>query len=82
MRDDRLHVVPQWEEHENSPDCWCEPTIAEDGNLVVHHAATCKRPFDVHHWVWKKDPDKPYVERSECAHCGQPRKHVNQGWPC
>jgi hypothetical protein len=38
---ERVHVVPQWEQHEESPDCWCEPLVSEEGMLVVHYALRC-----------------------------------------
>lgn len=74
-----IHVTPTWEHHADSRDCWCEPTVKENGMLVVHHAKRCKHPYMVHHWVWRDDPDRPGLDRSECAHCGQPRCHVLQG---
>ena len=75
---ERIHVTPQWEHHESVLDCWCEPTVKEDGNLIVHHAKTCKEPYRVHHWVWRPHPDKPYLQRMECLHCGQDKSHVLQ----
>jgi len=75
-----IHVTPTWERHEDSRDCWCEPTVKDDGRVIVHHAKTCKQPYGVHHWVWRPDPDRPRMERSECLHCGQPRAHVTQGY--
>jgi hypothetical protein len=80
VTDRPVHVTPTWEQHADSSDCWCEPSVSEGGALVVHHAKKCKPPFGAHHWVWRTDPDKTFVERMECLHCGQPRKHVAQGY--
>ena len=40
---ERVHVTPNWEQHEESPDCWCEPSLQVFGcaALVVHHAMRC-----------------------------------------
>lgn len=39
----RHHVYPTWEEHDtdHGADCWCEPTLKEGGQIIVHHAKTC-----------------------------------------
>lgn len=75
----RVHVIPDWERHEESVDCWCEPSISEGGRLITHHARRCKPRFRAHHWVWRTDPDNTHLERMECFNCGQPKKHVAQG---
>lgn len=54
-----VHVSPSWESHEESVDCWCEPTLEE--GLVIHHARVC-RHGGRHVWFG-----------GECVECGQRR---------
>lgn len=37
---DRWHVMPidDLREHIDSIDCWCKPTIKENGSVVVHNS--------------------------------------------
>lgn len=76
---DRLHVTPRWEHHEPLADCWCEPTITENGKLVIHHARTCKGG-GVHKWTWRPVEGKNY-EQHECEVCGQESRAVVSHWP-
>jgi len=62
---DRQHVVPSWERHiTDGADCWCEPRLAYDGQVVVHDARTCEDGGQ---------HDFAGGTLSECWKCGQPR---------
>ena len=54
MNDD-IHVTPEWQEHETSPSCWCQP-IYEDqplgGRVWLHRAAH----DDPHRYTEANDP--------------------------
>jgi hypothetical protein len=74
---DRVHVTPEWEKHDDSPDCWCEPSVTEGGRLVTHHARTCM-DGGPHYWVMRPSPPPLRSMRQECNDCGQPRAHVHE----
>lgn len=57
-------IVPSWEKHELSADCFCEPTIESNGKLIIHHAKVCKGG-ERHQW-----------RRGKCRTCGQRERSV------
>jgi len=38
--DPPMHIMPlhDYREHETSKECWCNPTVDEDENLVTHNS--------------------------------------------
>lgn len=65
MTEGPYHVYPTWESHDETWDCWCEPTLEE--GMVIHHARVC-RGGARHVWFG-----------AECAECGQRRADCAQG---
>lgn len=42
----RIHIVPNNDEREHTPEnCWCKPTVNEDGN-VEHHAQDGREEYE------------------------------------
>lgn len=62
------HVYPTWESHDtdHGPDCWCEPTVEENGLLIIHHARTCTSESGRHDFKGTK----------VCVHCTQEYGHT------
>jgi hypothetical protein len=45
---DRLHILPLGDlrTHDRSPNCWCEPSIEEEGKLIIHNSADGREFFE------------------------------------
>lgn len=65
---DAIHVLPEWEDHIASFDCWCEPRVQlqPKGRIFIHDARTCS------------DGSSPHVfDGRLCLHCGQRKPKVS-----
>lgn len=41
---DGIHVMPDWEDHDMSPDCWCGPVSDDDPGCPIYtHRDELKR---------------------------------------
>ncbi|EGY53137.1 hypothetical protein [Neisseria shayeganii] len=47
MTKNDVHVIPlnDYREHDQSRDCWCCPTVNDDG-LVIHHAMDGRERYE------------------------------------
>ena len=72
------HVMPGWEYHEPSVDCWCEPRLVGDGasGAVWSHDARVCNDGRSHQWSGRT---------GECIRCGASMPRVcipdNVEWP-